>query len=121
MHSTERRHPRFDFSQFSWVFSLRLPKPASPSTPVRLEARNISAGGLKFVCNNKIPLFETIQISIFDRASGSELATLNAKVVRLEEVDIGVGELTYGIAVEFLSGMAPLQNLLPASTNEAGT
>ena len=122
MSQTEPRHPRFEFGQFPWVFSLHLTEPGPAEKTLRVEARNISRVGLKFVSNRKIPLFEQVQMVIFDKVSGKEVVTLLGKVVRVEEVDTGTGERTYGMAVEFLSGSPILDKLLPErASDENGT
>src|SRR5687768_16924682 len=108
----ERRHPRVDFSQLSWVFTLRLPEPARPDKPLRLEAKNISLGGIKFVCNRRFQLFEYLHLTLFEKGSGKALPTIQGKVVRVEEIDTGRGERTYGIAMEFVSGMEELATIL---------
>ncbi len=109
----ERRHPRTDFSRLPWVFSLRLPKPADPDAPLRLEAKNISAGGVKFLCNRVFELFELLHVSLFEKATGKPLPPLQGKVVRVEEINTGFGERTYGIALEFTTGGDALLPLLP--------
>lgn len=100
----ERRHPRFPFPNFPWVFSLQLAEPWTDDKPLRLEARNISRGGLKFLSNQRIPLFEEVQAVLFAKADGKEIDRLRGRVVRLEEIDTGFGEKTYRIALEFLPG-----------------
>ena len=110
---TERRHPRIDFNQVSWVFSLRLPEPARPDHPLRLEAKNISLGGMKFVCNRRFQLFEYLHVTLFEKGSGKALPPIQGKVVRVEEVDTGRGERTYGIGMEFVSGVEELASVLP--------
>ena len=109
----ERRHPRTEFQQLPWVFSLRLPAPADLEKPVRLEAKNISAGGLKFLANRRFQLFEIIHVTLFEKGSGKALPALQGKIVRIEDIDTGFGERTYGIAVEFVSGGEDLLPLLP--------
>lgn len=124
MSSTERRHPRFEFHDLPWVFSVQWPEPATQERPVRVEARNISRGGFKFSSNHRVPLFSELEIVLLDKKDGREVATLTGKVVRLEEVDIGVGERTYGIALELTSGADALHPLLPdlaTGTNGSGT
>lgn len=110
---TERKHPRIDFTQVSWVFALRLPEPSRPDKPLRLEAKNISRGGIKFVCNRRFQLFEYLHVTLFEKGSGKALPAIQGKVVRVEEIDTGRGERTYGIAVEFVSGAEELAALLP--------
>lgn len=113
MNLADKRNPRFEFGHFPWVFALHLTEPAGEERPMRVEARNISKDGLKFVSNRKIPLFEQVQVVLFEKKTGKEVVTLLGKVVRVEEVDIGTGESTYGIAVEFNSGMTVLEKLIP--------
>jgi len=117
MSRTEDQGLRFDFSHFPWVFSLQLAEPASPDKPLRVEARDISRTGLKFVSNQKFPLFDQVQIVLFEKETGNEVATLFGKVIRLEEVDTGVTEKTYGIAVEFISGSPILDKFIPEPAN----
>lgn len=109
----ERKHPRFDFSTFPLVLSLRWEEPLAEDKPVRIEGRNISRGGLKFQSNRRIALFSPLRLSLFSKGNGQELAALEAKVVRVEEVDTGLGERTYGIALEFTAGQDALASLLP--------
>jgi hypothetical protein len=111
----ERRYPRLNFAQTSWVFSLRLPEPAKPDKPLRLEAKNISRGGMKFVCNRRFQLFEYLHVSFFEKGTGKSFPTVQGKVVRVEEIDTGRGERTYGIALEFVSGTEDLATFLPNS------
>jgi hypothetical protein len=87
-------------------------------SPIRIEARNISLHGLKFYSNRRIPLFEQVNLSFYEKKSGNLVADILAKVVRLEEIDIGVGERTYGISVEFFSGFEPLERFLPETKGE---
>jgi hypothetical protein len=117
----ERRFPRVDFQQLPVVFSLRLPEPAPSGKPLRLEAKNISRGGIKFLCNRRFQLFEQLQINLFERGSGKSLPNIQGKVVRVEEVDTGYGERTYGIAMEFTSGTEELANLLPGPSSPTPT
>ena len=112
----ERRFPRVEFQQLSWVFSLRLPEPAQADKPLRLEARNISRCGIKFLCNRRFQLFEYLQVSLFEKGSGKALPAIQGKVVRVEEIDTGYGERTYGIAMDFVSGSEELAALLPAKS-----
>lgn len=121
---TERRHPRFPFSSQPWVFSLQLKNPAEGDLPLRVEARDISRCGIKFYSNRKIPLFEQVYFILFAKKDGREVASLSGKVVRLEEIDTGLGEKTYGIAVDLTDGTEPLHTLLPdldPGTNDSGT
>lgn len=111
----ERRFPRVDFQPLPWVFTLRLPDPAQPDKALRLEARNISRGGVKFVCNRRFGLFEILQMHLLEKTTGKPLPPLQGKVVRVEEVEIGYGEKTYGIAMEFTSGTDCLAALPPAT------
>lgn len=113
----ERRHPRFEFPKFPWVFTLQLRDAWAADRPLRIEAKNISQGGLKFLSNQKIALFEEVQVVLFAKADGKELARMLGRVVRLEEVDTGFGEKWYGIALEFLPGEGDrLSEWLPASS-----
>lgn len=96
-----RRFTRTDFRQLPWVFALKLNAPYAGERPLRVEARNIGAGGFKFVSNLRIPVFSEVQVSFFENLSGKELISLTGKVVRLEEVDTGQGEKTFGLALEF--------------------
>ena len=100
----ERRYPRVEFQQLSWVFTLRLMEAASPDKPLRLEARNISRGGMKFSCSRRFGLFEILQINLLEKSTGKPLSPMQGKVVRVEEIDTGFGDRTYGVALEFISG-----------------
>lgn len=112
----ERRHLRVEFQKLAWIFTLRLPEAASPDRPLRLEARNISRGGLKFLCNRRFNLFETLEINLLEKGTGKPLPAVQGKVVRVEEIDTGYGERTYGIAMEFTSGGDLLTALPPPSS-----
>jgi hypothetical protein len=117
----ERRFPRVEFQQLSWVFTLRLPEPAPPERPLRLEARNISRGGIKFLCNRRFALFEVLQIHLLEKTAGKPLPPVQGKVVRVEEIDTGYGERTYGIAMEFIAGAEALSPLPgPATASPPG-
>jgi len=119
-----RRHPRFPFLTQPLVFSVALEEAAPPERSLRVEARDISLCGMKFFSNRKIPVFTAVQFSLFGKQDGREVATISGKVVRLEEIDTGHGEKTYGIALEFISGAEPLAKVFPArasGTNESGT
>lgn len=100
----ERKYPRFDFLHFPWVFTIQLSEPWDGDKPLRLEAKNISGGGLKFVSNRRVALFEEVNVVLFTKNDGKELIRLRGRVVRLEEIDTGFGEKNYGIALEFLPG-----------------
>lgn len=108
----ERRSARHEFQRFPWIFSLQVDEPAATETPLRVEARNVSRGGLKFVTNRRIALFEIVRGSLLDE-SGQLVTQFTGKVVRVEEVDTGHGERTYGIAVEFTAGAEELGKLIP--------
>src|SRR4051812_1849793 len=110
----ERKHPRFEFARMPWVFSLKLTEPAAQEKPLRLEARNISGGGLKFVSNRRFSLFELLHCSFIEKGSGKHLSTVQGKIVRVEEIETGFGERTYGIALSFTAGTEGLIALLPA-------
>lgn len=99
-----------------WVFSLRLPSPASQERPLRLEARNISRGGMKFLSNQRFQLFEYLHVNFFEKGSGKAVPAIQGKVVRVEEIDTGFGERTYGIAMEFVAGAEFLETTLPSAT-----
>lgn len=114
----ERKHPRHEFSTLPLVLSLRWEDPATEERPLRVEARNISEGGIKFVSNRRLALFSPVHLSLFDKNLGTELAALDGKVVRVEEVDTGHGERTYGIAVEFSAGTERLAPLMPGALPE---
>ena len=112
----ERRHPRFEFQKLPWVLSLRLGAPSWPEKPTRVEAKNLSQGGLKFFSNRKFQLFEVLQVSLYEKESGKSLITLTGKVVRVEEIDTGFGDRTFGIAIQFLSNTANLGTILPQTS-----
>jgi hypothetical protein len=113
----ERRFPRIEFHQVPWVFTLRLSDPVSSDKPLRLEARNISRGGLKFYSNRRFTLFEVLQIHLLEKTTGKPLLPLQGKVVRVEEIETGYGERTYGIAMEFAAGIEALSILPGPSEN----
>lgn len=108
----ERKHPRIDFQKRPWVFGLQAIAPASSERPHRIEAKNIGLGGCKFSSNHKIPLFQEVQITIYSQMSGTILAQIKGKVVRLEEVDTGQDEKSFGIAVQFLEEPAAIKDQL---------
>lgn len=97
-----RKYPRVLFTTTPWVFGL-VQSRTQPETPLRLEARNVSMGGIKFFSNYKFPLFEKLQMSLFDKDSKGEPIHLNGQIVRVEETDTGQKEKIYGLAVEFKS------------------
>lgn len=101
MPNDTRAHKRKEFQETPWTFALFLQEQQAPQDPFRLEAKNISLGGLKFLCNRKIPLFETLQVHLFDQKEKGEPIKLMAKVIRVEEIDIGLAEKTYGLAAKF--------------------
>ena len=96
-----RESERLDFTATSWVFTLTLPDELLDGAPLRLEAKNISLGGIKFQTNKKIPLFSVLSMQLFERNSGGNPISLTGKVVRIEEIDEGLPEKTYGIATRF--------------------
>jgi hypothetical protein len=120
----ERKHLRVEFHTLPWVFTLRLNEPAPSDRPLRLESRNVSRGGMKFLCNRRFTLFETLAVHLLDKKSGKTLPAVQGKVVRVEEIDTGYGERTFGIALEFTAGMEALLALPdkapPASTPAEG-
>jgi hypothetical protein len=115
----ERKSRRHEFAPLPLVLSVRWEEPAPEDRPLRVEARNISEAGIKFMSNRRLSLFSPVRLSFFDKTQGTELATVEGKVVRVEEVDTGLGERTYGIAVEFLSGTDRLAALMPENSNPA--
>jgi hypothetical protein len=116
MEKDRKRDTRFEFAELPLVFSLQMAAPAGADLPLRLDAKNISGSGVKFLSNYKIPLFEQVQMALFEKPSGKEVATLFGKVVRVEEIDTGLGEKTYGIAVEFITENPALRKLFPEGT-----
>lgn len=102
----ERKYPRYEFAKLPWVFGLQFAEPASTEHPIRVEAKNIGNGGCKFASNKKIPLFQEIQVSLFDKKTGTLVTRLTGKVIRLEEVDTGLTEKLFGIALEFVESPA---------------
>jgi c-di-GMP-binding flagellar brake protein YcgR len=96
-----REFDRIDFPSTPWVFALALPENLLDGKPLRLEAKNISLGGVKFQTNKKIPLFSVLSMQFFDRAGKATPLDFAAKVIRVEEVDEGREEKTYGIAAQF--------------------
>ncbi len=118
MSSIVRKSARIEFADLPLLFHLSVKTTMEQDVPTRIEARNISRHGVKFYSNRRIPLFEQINVSFYEKKSGNLVAEILAKVVRLEEIDIGVGERTYGIAVEFLSGFEPLERFVPETKGE---
>lgn len=96
----KRKFPRVSFDQTDWVFMVYLDKTPG-SKPVRLDPKNISGTGLKFLSNVKFALGEIVRFSILDKLDGSEICQLESRVVRTEESDTGKTEKTFGTAVEF--------------------
>ncbi|MGZ3657469.1 MAG: PilZ domain-containing protein [Bdellovibrionota bacterium] len=115
-----RRYPRVEFQPLPWIFSLRLPASPPQDRPLRLEARNISRGGLKFLCNQRFALFELLTFSLLEKSSGKPFSEITGKVVRVEEIDTGYGERTFGIAMEFISGGDSLSPLPEGSAPSNG-
>lgn len=98
-----RKFVRISFSDTPWVLNLR-PAPELPSDQlIRLEAKNISLGGIKLLSNYKLPLFQPVQLQLFEKKSRAEAISLTGTVVRVEETDTGLGEKTFGLALEFKS------------------
>ncbi len=118
MSSIVRKSARIEFADLPLLFHLSMKTTMEQDAPTRIEARNISRNGVKFYSNRRIPLFEQVNLSFYEKKSGNLVAEILAKVVRLEEIDIGVGERTYGIAVEFLSGYEPLERFVPETKGE---
>jgi c-di-GMP-binding flagellar brake protein YcgR len=110
---TERRYPRIEFQTLPLVLALRWDEAHLDEKPVRLEGRNLSRGGIKFASNRRISLFAPVRISFFDKTNGQEAAVVTGKVVRVEEVDTGHGERTYGIAVQFSEGIEGISRFAP--------
>ena len=109
----ERKYPRYAFESLACVFSLRLTEAPPSDKPLRLEARNLSLGGLKFVSNRRFNLFENLEVVLIEKPAGKALPPVQGKVVRVEEVDIGKGEKTFGIALEFSARAEAIAHLLP--------
>lgn len=99
----QRKYPRREFKELPWVFTVQLSQPVKLDQSMRFEAKNISVGGIKFIANQKVSLFDELSFLFFDKSSGKELTHISGRVVRLEEVDTGNFEKIYGIAVEFHS------------------
>ncbi len=100
----QRRHPRIPFAQVPWIFALELPQTMKDESPLRVEPKNISVGGLKFVTNMKFPLFTELRVELFQKENGQVVSAVEGKVIRVEEVDTGYGERSFGIAIEFNQG-----------------
>ncbi len=97
-----RKSERKSFDSCPWVFSLYLQEKNIPTEPLRFEPNNISTGGLKFQTNRKIPLFEKIEIHLFEKNTKNDPIRLPAQIIRVEEIDTGLAEKTYGTAAKFI-------------------
>jgi len=112
-----RKFPRKVFSDTPWLFTLVLSTQPNAEIPLRLEAKNISMGGMKFLSNQKIPLFEKIKLQIMDKHAKSDPIPFQAEVIRVEESDTGKGEKIFGIAIKFTAlpkDSSPLLTVLSA-------
>ncbi|NUM88055.1 MAG: PilZ domain-containing protein [Bdellovibrionales bacterium] len=96
-----REHDRHDFSSTPWVLAVELSSDLLGDAPLRLEGRNIGFGGMKFQTNRRIPLKREVLIHLFSREKSEPVVHLKGRVVRVEEVDEGLEEKSYGIAVRF--------------------
>lgn len=115
-----RRFARTEFRQLPWTFALKWDTAFTGNAPLRVEARNISAVGMKFMCNHRLAMFTAVEVSLFENATGKELLRLSGKVIRLEEIDTGQREKTYGVALEFDENPA-LEKLLAAGPTQPKT
>ncbi|MGZ3693283.1 MAG: PilZ domain-containing protein [Bdellovibrionota bacterium] len=113
-YDVSRRFTRTEFRLLPWVFALKLDAPIAAERPLRVEARNIGAGGVKFMSNLRIPVFSIVEISLFESKTGKLLLNAPGKVIRVEEVDTGQGEKTFGMAIEFTE-TAALEALLASA------
>lgn len=98
--------------------ALLLPEPLPKNTPLRLEPQNLSLNGMKFLSNQKSPLFSMLEVQFFHAESGAVLTKAKGKVVRLEEIDTGLPEKIYGIALTFSETLTALEPLLSTALPE---
>jgi hypothetical protein len=105
-----RKHSRKAFNQTPWLFTLLLQNSPMNDRPLRLEAKNIGMGGIKFHANYKFPLFQNIQIQFLDKTSRHDPIVVTAQIIRVEETDTGLSEKTYGLAAKFTE--VPRENAL---------
>lgn len=61
----------------------------------------MSRHGIKFQSNHKIPLFTPVHVQLFEKKTKRDPLKIQAKVVRVEEVDTGKAEKIFGIAIQF--------------------
>lgn len=116
--TSTRKFDRIDFASTPWSFGLS--NFSIPELPLRLEAKNISMGGLKFSINHRVKLFEKLKISLVDPKKSADQITVVGKVVRVEETDTGQSEKYFGVAISF-EELDPimrekLEKVLPHST-----
>ena len=96
----ERKHSRVLFQESPWHISLHLPqKKIAAENIFRLEAKNISPGGIKFICSSRFELHQNIIFDLLPKSDAAPKLRILGKVVRVEEVDTGFK--TYGIALQF--------------------
>lgn len=98
---SQRQFERIPFAQTPWLFTIEAPEPSFLQNPAQLEAQNISLGGLKFNSNHKIAVFREVKIRLLDRRGLIEPIQVKARVIRVEETDLGLDEKTFGMAVSF--------------------
>jgi len=92
-------------------FALRLNEPSDTEKPLRLEAKNISEGGMKFSCNGDSSSL-TGGDFLSRKSERRDRGTTNRQSSRLEEIDTGHSEHTYGVALEFVSDTGNLRTRL---------
>lgn len=97
----DRQFPRHSFQKTPWIFALKVMSKDLASSPLQLEAQNISLGGMRILSNQKIPIFTQVSIQLLDKEGKKPPLPMEGKVVRVDETDLGLDEKTFGMAVEF--------------------
>ena len=114
VHTERRKFVRRDFFELPYTLMLHLAEAWSGEVPPKVEPKNLCAGGMKFQTSWKIPVFEELEISLLHKENEKSIAKIKGKVVRLEEIDIGTGDKTYTVAIEFKPEFREkLENQLP--------
>lgn len=99
--SERRQQTRVDFSKLPWVFCLRADDFSTAKTPTRIEACDISVSGIRMRSNRRIDIFTDFDFQLLHKEKNIAPIEISAKVVRVEETDLGLEEKTYTIAAEF--------------------
>lgn len=98
-----RAHDRIPFAELPWTFCLQGNSLPADSCPTRVEACDISLGGIRLLSNQRINIFSEFEFQLHHNKEKVQPITIRAKIVRIEETDVGLEEKKYSLAAEFVT------------------